>query len=232
MTSLLGYVTGPDGLNILSGLINTIVLWLVGSAFGAVIGFVIAVARRYGPRPLDLLLLGYVEVIRGTPFLVQAYLLYFGGPYLCAGFGETSVCLTLDPFAAGLLGLSIYGSAYYSELFRTGFDAIPRGHIEAATTVGLDRFQTLRRIILPEMTMLVLPSMVNMTILMLKETAVLSIISVKELKFQVDIIGNRDYAFVESFTILALVYWALVEICGALGRAAEARLSRYRFAHS
>ena len=232
MTSLLGYVTGPDGLNILSGLINTIVLWLVGSAFGAVIGFLIAVARRYGPRPLDLLLMGYVEVIRGTPFLIQAYLLYFGGPYLCAGFGETSVCLTLDPFAAGLLGLSIYGSAYYSELFRTGFDAIPRGHIEAATTVGLDRLQTLRRIILPEMTMLVLPSMVNMTILMLKETAVLSIISVKELKFQVDIIGNRDYAFVESFTILALVYWALVEICGALGRAAEARLSRYRFAHS
>jgi polar amino acid transport system permease protein len=82
------------------------------------------------------------------------------------------------------------------------------------------------------MTMLVLPSMVNMTILMLKETAVLSIISVKELKFQVDIIGNRDYAFVESFTILALIYWALVELCGWAGRSAEARLSRFRFAHS
>lgn len=232
MTSLLGYLTGPDGLNILSGLVNTVILWLVGSGLGALVGFLIAVARRYGPRPLDLLLQAYVEVIRGTPFLIQAYLLYFGGPYLCLSLGESSVCLTLDPFHAGLLGLAVYGSAYYSELFRTGFDAIPRGHIEAATTVGLNRWQTLHRIILPEMTMLILPSMVNMTILMLKETAVLSIISVKELKFQVDIIGNRDYAFVESFTILALIYWALVELCGWAGRSAEARLSRYRFAHS
>lgn len=232
MTSLLGYVTGTDGLNILSGLINTCILWVVGSGLGIVFGFLIAVARRYGPRPLDLLLQMFVEIIRGTPFLVQAYLLYFGGPYLCAGLGDASVCLTLDPFAAGILGLSVYGSAYYSELFRGGFTAIPRGHIEAATTVGLNRWQTLHRIILPEMTMLVLPAMVNMTILMLKETAVLSIISVKELKFQVDIIGNRDYAFVESFTILALIYWALVELCGALGRSAERRLSRFRFAQS
>lgn len=232
MSDILGYLSGDDGRNILSGLINTCILWVVGSAFGIVAGFLIATARRYGPKPLDWLLLAYVEVIRGTPFLVQAYLLYFGGPYLCAGWEGASVCLTLDPFEAGILGLSVYGSAYYSELFRAGFEAIPKGHIEAATTVGLTGPQTLRRIILPEMTMLVLPSMVNMTILMLKETAVLSIISVKELKFQVDIIGNRDYAFVESFTILALIYWALVEICGALGRAAEARLSRYRFAHS
>lgn len=232
MTSILGYLSGDDGRNILSGLFNTCVLWVVGSGLGAVLGFVIAVARRYGPWPIDWLLRVYVEVIRGTPFLVQAYLLYFGGPYLCLALGTSSVCLTLDPFEAGLLGLAVYGSAYYSELFRTGFEAIPRGHLEAAETVGLDRWQTLRRIVVPEMTMLVLPSMVNMTILMLKETAVLSIISVKELKFQVDIIGNRDYAFVESFTILALVYWALVEICGRLGRLAEARLSRYRFAHS
>jgi polar amino acid transport system permease protein len=232
MNDILGYLSGDDGRNILSGLINTCILWAVSSSLGALLGFVIAVLRRYGPRPLDWLLKVYVEIIRGTPFLVQAYLLYFGGPYLCASLGETSVCLTLDPFEAGILGLSVYGSAYYSELFRAGFEAVPKGHIEAATTVGLTRWQTLHRIIVPEMTMLVLPSMVNMTILMLKETAVLSIISVKELKFQVDIIGNRDYAFVESFTILALIYWALVEACSAAGRFAERRLSRYRFSHS
>ncbi|TBW41046.1 amino acid ABC transporter permease [Siculibacillus lacustris] len=232
MTSLLGYLGGEDGRNILSGLVNTCVLWVVGTLLGTVLGFLTAVARRYGPRPIDWLLKACVEVIRGTPFLVQAYLLYFGGPYLCLELGGASACLTLDPFEAGILGLTIYAGAYFSELFRAGFDAIPRGHIEAATTVGLDRWQTLRRIILPEMTMLVLPAMVNMSILLLKETAVLSIISVKELKFQVDIIGNRDYAFVEAFTILALVYWALVELCGRAGRYAEARLSRYRFAHS
>ena len=231
MTSLLGYLSGEDGRHILSGLGVTLLLWAVGSAGGAGLGFLVAVARRYGPWPVDWLLQAAVEAVRGTPFLIQIYLLYFGGPYLCLPTADP-VCLTLDPLPAGMLGLTIYGAAYYSELFRTGFDAIPRGHIEAAATVGLTGAQTLRRIILPEMTMLVLPSMVNMTILMLKETAVLSIISVQELKFHVDVIGNRDYAFIESFTILALIYWALVELCGALGRAAEARLSKFRGASS
>ena len=78
--------------------------------------------------------------------------------------------------------------------------------------------------------MLVLPAMVNMTILMLKETAILSIISVPELTLTVSAIGTQYYAFVESFTVLALIYWALVEACGAPGRAAERRLARYRFA--
>ena len=78
--------------------------------------------------------------------------------------------------------------------------------------------------------MLVLPAMVNMTILLLKETAVLSVISVQELTNVAAVIGSANYAYVTAFAVLALVYWALVEVCGAAGRAAEARLSRYRFA--
>lgn len=208
----------PD---ILRGLGNTILLWIVGSLLGIIVGFVIAVARRYGSRAVDLALLAPVELIRGTPFLVQVFLLYYGGPF---------IGLSLDSITAGLLGLTIYGAAYYSELWRSGFIAIPKGHIEAAQCVGLNRRQTLRRIILPEMTMLLLPSMVNMTILMLKETAILSIISVPELTLAVSALGTKYYAFVEGFAILALVYWALVEACSAMGRYAESRLSKYRFA--
>jgi amine acid ABC transporter, permease protein, 3-TM region, His/Glu/Gln/Arg/opine family len=205
---------------ILSALGVTILLWFAGSGLGLVLGFFIAVARRYGGRPVDWLLMAPVELIRGTPFLIQIFLLYYGGPY---------VGLSLDKTVAGLLGLTIYGAAYYSELWRAGFEAIPKGHVEAADCLGLSRVQAMRRIILPEMTMLVLPSMVNMTILMLKETAILSIISVPELTLAVSALGTEYYAFVESFTILALVYWALVEACGAAGRYAEKRLSRYRF---
>ncbi|OCW59381.1 amino acid ABC transporter permease [Hoeflea olei] len=208
----------PD---ILRALGVTILLWIVGSALGILVGFVIAVLRRYGPRGLDLALLAPVELIRGTPFLVQIFLLYYGGPF---------IGLSLDSVTAGLVGLTIYGAAYYSELWRSGFNAIPRGHIEAAQCVGLNRRQTLKRIILPEMTMLLLPSMVNMTILMLKETAILSIISVPELTLAVSALGTKYYAFVEGFAILALVYWALVEACSAMGRYAERRLSKYRFA--
>ena len=206
---------------IAAGIGMTILLWVAGAVLGSALGFLVAIGRRYGPRPLQWLLLGYVELIRGTPFLIQIYLLYYGGP---------SIGIWLDNFPAGLIGLTIYGGAYYAELFRTGFEAIPRGHLEAAETVGLTRAQTMRRIILPEMTMLVLPSMVNMTILLLKETAVLSVISVKELTNVAAVIGSANYAYVICFAVLALVYWALVESCGAAGRAAESRLSRYRFA--
>jgi polar amino acid transport system permease protein len=199
----------------------TLLLWIVCAGLGLVLGFVIAVARRYGPRFVDRLLFVPVEIIRGTPFLVQVFLLYYGGPY---------VGLSLDNLPAGIIALTIYAAAYYSELWRAGFDAIPKGHLEAADCVGLTETQTLFRIVLPEMTMLVLPAMVNMTILMLKETAILSIISVPELTLTVSAIGTQYYAFVESFTVLALIYWGLVELCGAAGRAAERRLARYRFA--
>lgn len=206
---------------ILKGLGVTLMLWVIGSGLGLALGFLIAVGRRYGPAPLGWLLRALIEVIRGTPFLVQVFLLYYGGPF---------IGLSLDNIPAGILALTIYAAAYYSELWRAGFEAIPKGHIEAADCVGFTQGQTLRRIILPEMTVLVLPSMVNMTILILKETAILSIISLPELTLSVSAIGTAHYAFVESFTILALIYWALVEICGALGRMAEARLSKYRFA--
>ncbi|SON53747.1 Inner membrane amino-acid ABC transporter permease protein YecS [Hartmannibacter diazotrophicus] len=208
---------------ILSALGVTFLLWVAGSGLGLIVGFLVAVARRYGPRPVNYLLMLPVEVIRGTPSLVQIFLLYYGGPY---------IGLSLDKVTAGIVALTIYGAAYYSELWRTGFEAIPKGHVEAADCVGLSKTQTMRRIILPEMTMLILPSMVNMTILMLKETAILSIISVPELTLAVSAIGTQYYAFVESFTILALLYWALVEACSAAGRYAEARLSKYRFSAS
>lgn len=206
---------------ILRGVAVTLAMWLFCAGLGLVIGFLVAVARRYGGPLVDRMLAIPVEIIRGTPFLVQVFLLYYGGPY---------VGLELNNVPAGALALSIYAAAYYSELWRAGFEAVPRGHIEAADCVGLSRAQTMARIILPEMTMIMLPSMVNMSILMLKETAILSIISVPELTLTVSALGTQYYAFVESFTVLALIYWGLVELCGTAGRAAEARLAKYRFA--
>jgi polar amino acid transport system permease protein len=199
----------------------TLFMWIVGLIGAGVLGFLVAVVRRYGPRWLDKALGVYVEVFRGTPFLIQLFLLYFGGPY--AG-------LSLDAIPAGLLGLSVYGAAYFSEIFRAGFEAVPKGHVEAGECVGLSRAQIVRRILLPEMTMLVLPAAVNMAIILLKETAVMSVITVPELTLTISVLGTEFYAFVESLFLLALFYWGLVEICGWLGRVSEARLSRFRFA--
>ena len=203
------------------GLAITLAMWVAGAALAVAFGFAVAIARRYGPRPLDWALRLYVEVMRGTPFLIQIFLLYFGGPF---------IGLSLDPIPAGLIGLTLYGAAYYSEIFRSGFEAVPKGHVEAGECVGLSRAQIVRRILIPEMTMLVLPPAVNMTVILLKETAVLSVITVPELTLIVSAMGSQQYAFIESLFLLALFYWGLVEVTGMAGRAAEKRFARLRFA--
>lgn len=209
---------GPDLAHALG---VTALTWLGGAVVAVALGFLVALGRRYGPRALDAVLAAYVELIRGTPFLIQLFLLYYGGPF---------IGLSLDPVPAGLFGLALYGAAYFSEIFRAGFEAVPRGHVEAGQCLGLTRAQIVRRILIPEMTMLVLPPSVNMVIVLLKETAVLSIITVPELTFTISNIGSANYAFVESMFLLACFYWGLVELCSRLGRAAETRLTRFRFA--
>lgn len=201
----------------------TLGTWLLGACLALVLGFAVALLRRYGPRALNWLLGLCVELIRGTPFLIQLFLLYYGGPY---------IGLVLDPVTAGVMGLGIYGAAYFSEVFRAGFEAIPRGHAEVAECLGMTRGQVIRRVLLPEMMVLVLPPLTNMLVVLLKETAVLSIITVPELTFHISSIGSEQYAFVEALFLLACFYWALVEWCGWLGRKLERRLERFRFAAS
>ena len=208
----------PD---ILTALGVTVAVWLASLIGAAALGFLVALGRRYGPKWLDALLIGYVELFRGTPVLVQLFLLYFGGPY---------VGLALDAVPAGLIGLSVYGGAYFSEVFRLGFEAVPRGHVEAALCAGFTRAQIVRRILVPEMAVLVLPAVTNLAVSLLKDTAVLSLITVQELTFTVQAIGTEFYAFVEALFLLALGYWGLVEIAAWIGGIAETRLARYRFA--
>ncbi|MDX7951555.1 amino acid ABC transporter permease [Lichenihabitans sp. Uapishka_5] len=205
---------------VLAGLEVTLGIWLAAMVFGALGGFGVAASRRFGPKPLGILLGSIVNVLRGTPFLVQIFLLYFGGPF---------IGLKLDPIPAGLIGLSAYAAANFSEIFRAGFAAIPLGHIEAAQCVGLTQAEIVRRIMVPEMTMLVLPQCVNMAVVLVKETAVLSIIAVPEAMAVISALGSQQYAFVESLFLLALIYWSLVELCSWAGRGAESRLSKYRF---
>ncbi|MGV1760474.1 amino acid ABC transporter permease [Rhizobium sp. A22-96] len=205
---------------ILSGAGVTILIWILGTVAAAIIGFLMAIARQYGGMVVDTILGAIVAVLRGTPFLIQIFLVYYGGPFLG---------LELDPLPAGLIGISIYGAAYFSEIFRSGFQAVPKGHIEAGECVGLTRGQIIRRILLPEMTMLVLPPSVNMVVILMKETAVLSIITVPELTATLSAIGSQQYAFVEALSALALFYWVLVEVTGWLGNLAEKKLSRFRF---
>lgn len=203
---------------LLNGFGVTILCWLAGAVLGAALGFVLALGLRVQNRLLTAVIRVYIEVIRGTPFLVQLFILYYGGP----SFG-----LVLDPIPAGIIGLTIYGSPYFAEIFRAGFGAVPVGQIEAARMLGLSRFAILRRVTLPQMLISILPSLTNFSIILTKETAVLSVITVPELLFEVTTMSTETFAFFEATLLLALFYWMLVELTSYLGRRAEARFTRH-----
>lgn len=203
---------------LLNGFGVTVLCWLAGTVLGAVLGFILALGLRVRNTVLSVVLRAYIEVIRGTPFLVQLFILYYGGP----SFG-----LVLDPIPAGIIGLTIYGSPYFAEIFRAGFGAVPTGQVEAARMLGMSRLAILRRVMLPQMLISILPSLTNFSIILTKETAVLSVITVPELLFEVTTMSTETFAFFEATLLLAAFYWLLVELTSYFGRLAEARFTRH-----
>jgi polar amino acid transport system permease protein len=203
---------------LLSGFGNTLFCWATGALLGIALGFALALLRRTGFAPLLWLLRGVIEVVRGTPFLIQLYLLYDGGP---------AIGLKLGAMQAGILALGIYGSAYFTEIFRAGFAAVPRGQVEAAESLGFSRLDILRRVRLPAMLIAIVPALTNMIIILSKETVVLSVIAVPELMYQMQSMAAETFAALETIIAMAVLYWLMVEAAARLGRAAELRVTAY-----
>jgi polar amino acid transport system permease protein len=204
---------------LLSGFEVTVLCWAAGGALGLALGFAIALLYRLRLPPLRWLLRAFVEIFRGTPFLVQLFLLYSGGPY---------IGLRLSATAAGILGLGLYSSAYFAEIFRGGFASVPSGQIEAAMSVGMSPFDTLRRVTLPAALIAAVPPIVNMLIVLSKETVVLSIITVPELMYQMQTMAAETFTAFDAIFAMAVFYWLLVEVVSRVGRRVEARVTAYR----
>lgn len=203
---------------LLRGLGITILCWGAGCLIGMVLGFVLMLLRQIPLKPLRWVIRAYIEVIRGTPFLIQLFLLYSGGP---------SIGLRLEATAAGILGLGIYGSAYFAEIFRAGYQAVPKGQVEAALSLGMSYGSILRRVIVPAMLVSTVPAIVNMMAILTKETVVLSIITVPELMYEMQTMAAETFATFETIVGMALFYWLLVEVVSRLGRRLEARVTRF-----
>jgi polar amino acid transport system permease protein len=201
-----------------SGFLVTLGTWSSGVVLGIALGMLIAVAQVFGNHFVRAPLRVFIELIRSTPFLVQLFLVYYGGP----AFG-----LSLDPIPAGILGLGVYGSVYFAEIFRSGFDSVVRGQLEAADCLGITRLQCIWRIQVPQMLVIILPALVNMITVLCKETAVLSIITIPELTMVLTGIGSETFAFVETLLMLCIGYLILVELCSRLGMLLETRVGRF-----
>jgi len=206
---------GPE---LLAGLGYTAYVSALGSGFGIVIGLIVALLSALPLRAIRWLCRSYIEAIRGTPILIQLFLIYYAGP----SFG-----LTLDAITVGVLGLGICGGAYFAEIFRAGLMSIPKGQVEAARVLGFSQSQILWRIKLPQMLVLIIPPAVNQIIILIKESAVLSIITVPELTKVTTKIVNESFAIVQPYLAMALLYWLLIETIAWLGLRLERRMARY-----
>ena len=185
---------------LLRAAITTVQLSVLGMALAVVVGLALVLVRLYGPTPLAWLAQAYVEVVRGTPLLIQLYLIYYGLP---------QIGIRLNPFLAGVLGLGLNYAAYEAENYRAGIQAIARGQTEAAHALGMSGAQTLRHIILPQAFRLVLPPMTNDFIAMFKDSSIVSVITMVELTKMYGMLAMANYDFIGLGIMTAGIYFAL-----------------------
>ena len=193
---------------------TTFLLAVVSMPLAMLIGLLVALGRLYGPSPLRWLLLAYVELIRGTPLMLQLFALYFMLPRLG---------LQLDAIVAAVVGLALNYSAYEAEIYRAGLLAIPAGQMEAALALGMSRRLAIRRILVPQAVRLVIPPVTNDFIALFKDTSVCSVISVMELTKQYSILANSTGGVMEFALATAAIYMLMSIPLAYLSRRVEGR---------
>ena len=194
----------PD---LLRGALISVELTLSVMALSLVLGLIVALARMTRIRAIRTVSTVYIEVIRGTPALLQLFYIYFVLP----AFG-----IKFEPFTAGVIGLTVNYAAYLSEVYRAGIQAVAKGQLEAAQALGMSRTLMMRLIILPQALRIIVPPLGNYFISLFKDTALASIITVRELLFTGQIIAATNFQYFAIFTIIGAIYLAL-SYPGSLG---------------
>jgi His/Glu/Gln/Arg/opine family amino acid ABC transporter permease subunit len=185
---------------LLAGLALTVGLTLIVIALALVLAIVVALLRLSDKLAVRAVASVYVEVIRGTPLLLQLVYIYYVLP---------SIGINLNPVVAAIVGLTLNYTAYMSEVYRGGILAVPRNQWEAAATVGMTRSRAFRRIILPQALKIVTPTLGNYFISLFKDTALASVVTVQELTFTGQIISARSYQYFTIYTATAVLYLAV-----------------------
>ncbi|MDW6023453.1 ectoine/hydroxyectoine ABC transporter permease subunit EhuC [Mesorhizobium sp. BAC0120] len=185
---------------LLQGAVLTLEIAALGSILAVVMGVLAALARLYGALPLRWLATAYVEIFRGTSALVQLFWLFFVLPE----FG-----ILLDAFTVAVLALGLNVGAYGSECVRGAIQSVPRGQWEASTALNMSQAQMLRRIILPQAFVAMIPPWGNLFIELLKSTALVSLITLSDLAFKAQQMNQSTFKTVPIFTMVLLIYLAM-----------------------
>ena len=189
----------------------TLLISIVGTLIGTLIGLIVGVVRTI-PIPergskkvflkvVNAILSVYIEFFRGTPMIVQAMVIYYGS---AAAFG-----LNINKIAAALIIVSINTGAYMSEIVRGGIVSIGKGQFEAAQAIGMNHYQTMINVVLPQVIRNILPATGNEFVINIKDTSVLNVISVSELYFQTKSIAGNNFRYFESFFVACILYFIM-----------------------
>lgn len=187
--------------HLLDGLMVTVELTVLCIGMGIILGLLLMIARLYGGRAVYWPATVFINFFRGTPILAQLFLVYYGLP----SFG-----IMLEPFTAGVLALGLNTSAYQAEYFRGAVQSLPSGQMAAARAIGMNQFQALQSIILPQALRLVIPPWSNELILMLKYSSIVFLATVMDLMGEGMVLASETYLYFEIFIVVAVMYLVLV----------------------
>ena len=193
--------------SLIDGLYITLILTFISLVAGLFLGIGLALGRVYGGKIISGICIGYIEIIRGTPLLVQLFIIYFAFP---------SIGIIFSPMDAALLGLSLNSGAYQAEYLRGSIQSIPSGQMIAARTIGMNKLQSIRNIVLPQALRISIPAWSNELIYLLKYTSIVYFIQVRELTAEGKFIAAETFKFIEIFAIIAVIYLVLTVLFTAI----------------
>lgn len=212
---LVGDAAGP----LLQGLVlGTIPLTAISFVLGVVLALLLALMRLSGVRALAVTARTYVSLVRGTPLLLQLFIIFYGLP---------SLGVTIDPFPSAVIAFTLNVGGYASEVVRAAILAVPRGQWEAASTVGMGYTTTLRRVVLPQATRVAVPPLSNTLISLVKDTSLASTILVTELLRKAQELAAPTFEFFTLYTVAAGYYWVVCLILSFSQARLERRFDRY-----
>ncbi len=201
-----------------AGLVFTVPLTLASFAIGVTLAFFTALLRLFGPPPVVRATRFYVWLFRGSPLLVQLFVIFYGLP---------NVGIVLDPLTAAIIGFSLNVGAYNAEVIRGVIESIPKGQWEAAYSMNMTRAQALRRVILPQATRVALPALSNSFIALVKDTSLAAVLTVPEIFQAAQRIAAVTYEPLILYTEAALIYLLFSSVLSAAQARLEARFGRH-----
>ena len=205
----------------LEGVKLTILISLISVFFGVLLGTIITFMKRskftiFKVNPLKAIATAYIELIRGTPMLLQIMIVYYAFDELLG--------ITMEPLPAGIIAVSLNSAAYVSEIIRAGIDAVDKGQYEAARSLGMSKVMAMKLVIMPQAISNILPAIGNEFVTVIKESSMASVIGVGEIMYNARVITGRTYRSFEPLIVAAVFYFVMTFTLGRLMNYIERRM--------